>query len=185
LLIFESFGGCIRLIGGIECSAFFTFDKNDGCDGGAPSKINRKPDAVRTRDVIPDSLSVDVAAYVPQISERGKGELQCILLMDENSSAIPDKLKSRTEANNECRRRGIRALTLIGLATTATLAGMTLLARRVNGARGARLTKEAGRDKRGLMLAINRDQWSWQLFILTGVEHGQRLGGQHFHGDNP
>jgi hypothetical protein len=42
----------------------------------------------------------------------------------------------------------------------------------VNGARGTRLTKKAGRDKRGLMLAINRDQRCWQLFILTGMEQG-------------
>jgi hypothetical protein len=172
LLVFEGFGDCIGLISGIECSAFSIGDESDGCDGRAPSKIDSKPDAVRTRNVFPDSVSVDVAAYVPQISERGIGELQCIVLMNENSSAIPDKLKSRAEANNECRRRRVRALTLIDLATTAALTGMALQTRRVNGARGARLTKKAGRDKRGLMLAINRDQGCWQLFILSGMEQG-------------
>lgn len=132
------------MISGVECSVFFICDKSDSCDGGAPSKIDSKPDAVRTRNVFPDSVSADVAAHVPQISERGKGELQCIVLMNKNSSAILDKLKSRAETNNERRRRRVRALTLIDLATAAALTRMALQTRRVNGARGARLTKKAG-----------------------------------------
>jgi len=171
-LIFQGFGDCIRLISGIECSVFPICNKSDGCNGRAPSKINSKPDAMRTGNVFPDSISVDIAAHVPQISERGKGELQRIVLMNENGGAIPDKLKSRAEANNECRRRRVRALTLIELATTAALTGMTLQTRRVKGARGARLPEKTGRNKRRLVLAINRDQRCWQLFILTGTEQG-------------
>ena len=60
-------------------------------------------------------------------------------------------------ADDECGQCRAGALTFIGLTFAAAFAGTLPPAIRVSRAGGARLTQAAGRDKRGLMLAINRN----------------------------
>src|SRR5207253_9872312 len=62
-------------------------------------------------------------------------------------------------ANNECWQCRSGGLPFICLAAAAAFAGMLTLAMHVSRAGGARLTQAAGRNKRWLVLAINRDQW--------------------------
>jgi hypothetical protein len=87
------------------------------------------------------------------------GQLQCIALVNEDGGAIEDKLNGGAVANKECGLRRAGTLTLICPASAAAFAGTVPQAMRVSRASGARLTEAAGRNKRGLVLAINRDQW--------------------------
>src|SRR5689334_9117726 len=91
--------------------------------------------------------------------------------MNEDGGTIQDKLNGGAVVNEECGQCRAGALTFICLAFAAAFAGMLPPAMRVSRAGGARITQAAGRNKRGLMLAINRDQWG-RHFFLAGMEHG-------------
>jgi hypothetical protein len=93
------------------------------------------------------------------VSQLFNSQLQCIALVNEDGGAIQDKLNGGAVANDECGQCRAGTLTFICLAFAAAFARMLPLAMRVSRAGGARLTQAAGRNKRGLVLAINRDQW--------------------------
>jgi hypothetical protein len=75
--------------------------------------------------------------------------------VNEYGGTIQDKLNGGAVANDECGQCRAGTLTFICLAFSAAFAGMLPLAMRVSRARGTRFTQNAGRNKRGLMLAIN------------------------------
>jgi len=92
------------------------------------------------------------------VGELFNSQLQSIALVNEDGGAIEDKLNGGAVANEECGLGGAGTLTFIYLAFAAAFAWVLFVAMRVSRAGGARLTQAAGRNKRGLVLAINRDQ---------------------------
>jgi len=79
--------------------------------------------------------------------------------VNEDGGAIQNKLNGGAVANDECGQCRAGTLTFIYLAFAAAFARVLFVAMRVSRAGGARLTQATGRNKRGLVLAINRDQW--------------------------
>jgi hypothetical protein len=125
---------------------------------------------------------LNFAGETAEVSQLFNSQLQCIALVNEDGGAIQDKLNGGAVANDECGQCRTGTLTFINLASAAAFARMLFVAMRVSRTGGARLTQAAGRNKRWLVLAINRDQWV-RHFILTRHRAwwpGQLTGPKHF-----
>ena len=117
------------------------------------------------------------------MGELFNGQLQSIALVDEDGGTIENKLNGAAVANEECGLGRAGTLTFIGPAFAAAFAGTLPQAIRVSRAGGAWLTQAARRNKCGLVLAINGDQWV-RHFLSSRVWSKALVGPKHFYGDN-
>jgi hypothetical protein len=137
------------------------FNRRNGDDRNfiSPAHIDRSADEAGAGGIFKHCLIFNFAGEAAEVSQLFNGQLQCIALMNEDGGAIQDKLHGRAVANYECGQCRAGTLTLICFAFAAAFAGMLAPAMHVSRAGWAWLTQAARRNKRGLVLAVNRDQW--------------------------
>jgi len=141
------------------CRQVFNGRNGDDRNAISPAHIDRGANEVGAGGVIKHCLILNLAGETAEMSQLFNGQLQCIALVNEDCGTIEDKLNGGAVANNECGHCRAGKLTLVCLAFAATFAGPLSPAIRVSRAGGAWLTQAAGRNKCGLVLAVNRDQW--------------------------
>lgn len=137
----------------LDAKFSLAFDIRDVSDVFPPADVERRLDAMRARNVLPDGGPIDVATGISQISNLGEGEPQGTVLMNELRHSVADKLDGRDDPHGKSGLRGISTLTVDSFALEAILAGVRP-AISVNRACVARIPQNAGRKQRGLVHSI-------------------------------
>lgn len=127
--------------------------------GHAPAEIECDPRTIRTGGVEKDNARIHAAALVAQMGEPFKRELKRGVAMNEISQAVMHELQGYPDPDVEGGLCGRFTLTLIGQAATAAAAGVSGGAESVARTGGTQISENAGRNKRGLMHAINRHKF--------------------------
>jgi hypothetical protein len=146
------------------------FNGRNGDDWNAisPAHIDCGANEVGAGGILKHCHILNFAGEAAEVSQLFNGQLQCIALVNKNGGAIENKLNGGAVANHECGQRRAGTLTFIYLAFAAAFARVLFVAMRVRRTGGTRLTQAAGRNKRGLVLAINRDQGIWHFLSSRG-----------------
>ena len=150
--------------------------RRNGDDRNAvsPAHIDRLADEAGAGGIFKHCNIFNSAGEIAEVSQLFNGQPQCIAFVNEERCAIQDKLNGGAVINEECGQCRAGTLTFICLAFAAAFAGTLLMAMCVGRAGGARLTQAAGRNKRGLVLAINGDQWGRHFYPHEAIGHGGR-----------